>query len=458
MPLISINPTNSETLAEYPELSSRETETAITHTRHAFEQWRKLSYFQRAEHFFKLADQLDADIEPLARLMALEMGKAIRDTRSEISKSANLCRYYAQHGEAFLADIPVKTEVKSYVHYQPLGVILGIMPWNFPVWQVMRYCVPVLMAGNTTLLKHARNVTGTAQFLAQLFIKAGFPEHVFQFLAIGAEKVASVIAHPDVAGVTLTGSLRAGSAVAEQAGKYLKPSVMELGGSDPLLILEDADIELAIEAGVRARLLGSGQVCISPKRFIIPTHLKHDIENAVVEKMQAAQVGDPLLEETDFGPLARADLKISLEAQIHDSVQKGARLLLGADSMEHCFYPATVLGDVKVGQKAYHEELFGPVISIICADSEAEAIAIANDTGFGLGASVFSRDLQRAEAIARNELEAGCCFVNASVHSDMRMPFGGIKSSGYGRELGIVGLKTFTNTKSVKVFASEKKS
>jgi succinate-semialdehyde dehydrogenase/glutarate-semialdehyde dehydrogenase len=386
--------------------------------------------------------------------MAEEMGKPFKDGVAEAEKCATCCDYFAEHAERHLADEIVATDArKSYVAFRPLGVVLAVMPWNFPFWQVIRFAAPGLMAGNAGVLKHASNVPGCALAIEQIFKDAGFPENLFRTLMIGSKDVASVIEHPLIRAVTLTGSTPAGKAVAAKAGECLKKTVLELGGSDAYIIMDDADIEQAAAIAAKGRLVNSGQSCIAAKRFIVTEKNRARFEEAFVKKMQAARVGDPMAEGTQVGPMARKDLRDDLHKQVEESIRKGARLLCGGEvpKGEGAFYPPTVLTGVKKGMPAYDEELFGPVAAIIVADNEKHAIEIANDSIFGLGGGVIGSDLARAEKIAAEEIEAGCVFVNDAVRSDPRLPFGGIKESGYGRELSHFGIREFVNIKTVFV-------
>jgi len=453
MALVSINPTNGETISEFPEHCHEDCDGILEGAHAAFNIWRAKSFEKRAACFMRLAEELRTHSDLLAVTVTAEMGKPIRDARAEIEKSATVCEFYARESEGLLQEDIVETDAqKSYVTYQPLGVILGIMPWNFPVWQVIRYAAPIMMAGNTTVLKHANTVTGCALTIESLFSKAGFPENAFRSLVVNIPDVERVIQHPLVAGVTLTGSPRAGKAVASSAGAVLKKSVLELGGSDPFVVLEDADLDAAIDAGVGARLIVSGQVCISPKRFIVPESIKTEFEEKLVERMSKAVMGDPTKDETTFGPLARHDLRDMVARQVQETIDEGATLLMGGECPEGpgAYYPATVLTDVKPGMPSYDDEVFGPVAAIISVPNEEEALRVANDTPYGLGAVVFSRDVERAEKMAHG-IEAGCCFVNSVVRSDPRLPFGGVKQSGFGRELGACGIKEFTNTKTIYI-------
>ncbi len=408
----------------------------------------------RSERMRQAATVLRAQRDAYAVLMAQEMGKPVTQGRGEIEKCAWLCDYYAEAAPAFLAPEAVSTDAtKSFVTFEPLGVILAVMPWNFPFWQVFRAAVPALMAGNTMALKHASNVCGCALAVEEVFQQAAFPVGVFSTLLVGVKMVDQVIEHPAVRAATLTGSTGAGQAVAAKAGALLKKTVLELGGSDPYLILKDADLQAAAESCAASRLINGGQSCIAAKRFIVEEPVREQFEQLFVTHMQKRRMGDPLREETEVGPLARHDLRDALHRQVQDSIAKGARLLLGGTIPEGAgaYYPATVLSHVQKGMPAYDEETFGPVVAVISVPDEAEAIRVANDSSFGLGAAVFTKNLRRGEEIAAHELEAGACFVNGFVRSDPRLPFGGIKQSGYGRELSSFGIREFVNIKSVYI-------
>jgi succinate-semialdehyde dehydrogenase / glutarate-semialdehyde dehydrogenase len=454
MSITAINPATGAQLEAYTEMTTGDVREIVQAADAAFHGWRRTSFETRAEPMRRAASILRERADEYGRLMALEMGKPVGDGKAEAEKCAWVCDYYADNAPRFLAPQNVETDAsKSLVTFQPLGVVLAVMPWNFPFWQVFRFAAPALMAGNAGLLKHASNVPGCARAIEQIFRDAGFPEDLFRSLFIGNESVAAVIEHPLVRAVTLTGSTPAGRAVASKAGEVLKKTVLELGGSDPYLILEDADLDAAVPICVKSRLINSGQSCIAAKRFIVVDAVRAEFERRFVEEMKKAVVGDPLEPGTTVGPLARHDLRDDLHQQVEESVRKGARLLLGGEVPDGpgAYYPPTVLTDVKNGTPAYDDELFGPVAAIIAVADEAEAIRVANDTVFGLGAAVFTRDEARGERIATTELEAGACFVNAFVRSDPRLPFGGIKESGYGRELSDFGIREFVNIKTVWV-------
>jgi succinate-semialdehyde dehydrogenase/glutarate-semialdehyde dehydrogenase len=385
--------------------------------------------------------------------MALEMGKPLPQGEAEAEKCAWACDYYAEHAERFLADEPRETDAsKAFVRFDPIGPVLAIMPWNFPFWQVFRFAAPALMAGNAGLLKHAPNVTRCALEIEAIFREAGFPEGLFRSLILSNEAAAQVIADPRVRAVTLTGSDRAGSQVAGHAGRHLKKTVLELGGSDPFIVLEDADVEQAARTAAEARLLNSGQSCIAAKRFIVVEPVADRFLDAFVPAMRARRMGDPLAPETQIGPQARHDLRANLHRQVEESVRRGARLLLGGSIPEGpgFFYPPSVLAAVEEGMPAFDEEVFGPVAAVIRVKDEPQAVRVANASRYGLGASVWTAEAVRGERLAR-ELEVGSVFVNGLVKSDPRLPFGGVKLSGYGRELSEYGLKEFVNIKTVWV-------
>jgi succinate-semialdehyde dehydrogenase/glutarate-semialdehyde dehydrogenase len=452
--LTAINPTNGDTLDRYEETAPDEVPRRLEKARHAFQAWRRTSFSERGALMKAVSRLLIENRNEYARTMALEMGKPVESGRAEIEKCAWVCEYYAEHAEKMLQNEIIETDArKSYVTYTPLGVILAIMPWNYPFWQVFRHAAPGLMAGNGVILKHASNVPGSAVAIEGIFKKTGIPENLFQNFLISSRRVEDLIAHSNINAVTLTGSTAAGRAVAARAGKFLKKTVLELGGSDPYIVLEDADLDRTVETCVASRLLNSGQSCIAAKRFVVVESIHKQFEEMLVEKMRSKKMGDPLDEETEIGPQARADLREDLHRQVIQSIEKGAVCLSGGEMPDGpgAFYPATVLGEVAKGMPAYDEETFGPVAAIIPVENEKQAVTVANDSSFGLGAAIFTRDVERGERIAAEALEAGNCFVNAFVKSDPRLPFGGIKQSGYGRELAHYGLKEFVNIKTVYV-------
>jgi succinate-semialdehyde dehydrogenase/glutarate-semialdehyde dehydrogenase len=454
MSLRSVNPADGALVREYPETAPDEVAAALAAAARALSGWRRTSFVERASVLRRAGALLRERRSALARLMALEMGKPVAQGRGEAEKCAWVCDHYAEHAERLLAPEPVATDAsKSYVAFEPLGPVLAVMPWNFPFWQVFRFAAPALMAGNVGLLKHASNVSGCALAIEELLHAAGVPRDAFLALLVPSSKVGSLVEAPEVAAVTLTGSTPAGRSVAAKAGACLKKTVLELGGSDPYVILEDADLEKAAETCAAARLVNGGQSCIAAKRFVVVEPVRARFEELLVERMRARRVGDPLDEGVDVGPQARHDLRDDLHRQVEASVAKGARVVLGGTVPEGpgAFYPPSVLAGVSPGMPAFDEELFGPVAAVVSAKDEKDAIRLANHTVFGLGAAVFTRDLERGERIARHELAAGSCFVNAFVKSDPRLPFGGIRESGYGRELGVFGIREFVNVKTVYV-------
>jgi len=454
MSLEVVNPATGETVVSYKEMSPDDTAAAVAAAHEAFLEWRGTGFEERAVLMRNAGELLRVREEKLARLMAEEMGKPVREGRAEVAKCASACDYYAEQAPGFLADETIQTEAtRSYVAFRPLGVVLAVMPWNFPLWQVFRFAAPALMAGNAGVLKHASNVPGSALAIEGIFRRAGFPEDLFRTLLVGSAQVEAVINNPLVRAVTLTGSTPAGQAVAGAAGRVLKKTVLELGGSDPYLVLEDADLEQAAETCAMSRLINAGQSCIAAKRFIVVQAVRERFERLLAERMSARVMGPPLDEGTDFGPQARVDLRDELHLQVTRSLEQGATCLLGGEVPDRpgAWYPATVLSGVKKGMPAYEEELFGPVAAVIEVADEAEAIRVANDSIFGLGAAVFTGDSARGDRIAAEQLEAGCCFVNEFVRSDPRLPFGGVKESGYGRELSSFGIREFVNIKTVYV-------
>ena len=450
----SINPATGELVREYPEIGPREAVAAIEDAHTAYEVWREKPMGQRAEALIEAARILRDRKTEWAELMTREMGKPITESRAEVEKCAWVCAYYAENGEDFLASESAATDASaSYVAYRPLGVILAIMPWNFPFWQVFRFAAPAFMAGNAAVLKHAPNVPGCAEAIGDIFEEAGFPDDLLRPVLIHHKHAPEMIEHPLVRGVTLTGSTAAGRAVAAKAGETLKPTVLELGGSDPYIILEDADLDAAVEACTTARLLNSGQSCIAAKRFVVVEAVREVFEARIQEAFSERVVGDPMHDRTQVGPIARRDLRLQLHGQVERSVAGGARLLMGGEIPPEpgFFYPVTLLTDVTEGTPAWSEELFGPVGVVIPVPGEEEAVAVANDTPYGLGAAVFTKDVEKGERLARERLQAGSCFVNTFVRSDPRLPFGGVRDSGWGRELGREGIRAWTNVKTVYV-------
>ena len=454
MSLNSINPANGEEIAAYKEMSTDEVDGILTSVNDAFNSWRKTSFSIRGELLKNAAAILQSNKEAFGRLMSLEMGKPYSQSLAEVVKCAKGCEYYADNTEEILADRIIETDAsKSYVSHQPIGIVLAVMPWNFPFWQVFRFAAPALMAGNVGVLKHASNVQGCALAIEKIFVDSGFPENVFRTLVIGSKHVENVINNPHVKAVTLTGSTPAGRAVASQSGAALKKTVLELGGSDPYVILKDADLDQAVEACVIGRLLNTGQSCIAAKRFIVVADVLADFQERLIDEMRVKKWGDPFEEDVDLGPMVNETARDEIHNQVLRSVEKGAAILLGGKVPDNpgAYYPATVLGNVRPGMPAFDEELFGPVAAVIVAENEAEAIKLANQTPFGLGAAVFTSDIKKGEKIASEQLEAGSCFVNDFVRSDPRLPFGGIKASGYGRELSSNGILEFVNSKTVYI-------
>ncbi len=453
MTLQSINPATGEILAELAEHSAGEIEARLARAAAAAHRWRFTPVAERCKVVARLGDLLDAEQQRLGRLMTLEMGKPIRAGAEEAAKCALACRHYAAHGASMVADEPVADdEHRSYIAYDPLGVVLAVMPWNFPFWQVIRFLAPALVAGNVGLLKHASNVPQCALELETLVRRAGAPDGVFQTLLVDSSAVADIIADPRVAAVTLTGSERAGGSVAETAGRALKPSVLELGGSDPFIVMPSANLPLAIETAVKARTINNGQSCIAAKRFIVHRDVAERFTAGLVAGMEALRVGDPLDPRTQLGPLASARLATELEEQVRQSIILGARALCGGSREEpkSAWFPATVLIDIPENAPAYRDELFGPVACVFVARDAGDAIRIANSTRFGLASSVWTNDDAERDRFVR-EIDAGSVFVNDMVVSDPRFPFGGVKSSGHGRELSELGLREFTNIKTVRM-------
>lgn len=452
MPIQSKNPTTEEVLKTFNEISNDELEKKLFFASNAFKSWNKILFKERAILMHKLGSYLRKNAQEFSKLQMLEMGKTLKSGRAGIEKCAFLCDYYADNAENILSPEILQTDNKEqYIEFNPLGIIFAIMPWNFPFWQVYRFAVPAIMAGNVGLLKHASNVPQCAEAIEKSFRASGFPEGVFQNLFLSSNRVASLICDPRVSAVTLTGSEKAGSEVASAAGREIKKVVLELGGSDPFIVFADANLQEAAKMAVASRLQGNvGQSCISAKRFIVEEKIKNDFIEAVTREILKLSVGDPGDKNTDIGPLATEQILHDLEKQVNKSISLGAKVVYGGRqrNKKGYFYLPTVITDVKKGMPVYDEEVFGPVLPVISFKNEEEAIGIANDTRYGLGASIFTLDKKKAKRIIP-QIEAGNVFVNGMVKSDPRAPFGGIKKSGYGRELGTYGIKEFTNIKNV---------
>ena len=453
MPIASINPTTGETLKEFAPIDPEEIEEKLSQAESAFEAHRHRSFAQRAERLMAAADLLEQEQDRLARIMTLEMGKLRRAAGEEIMKCVRGCRFYAERAEQFLAEQDIRTEAtRSYIRYEPIGPVLAIMPWNFPFWQVFRFAAPALMAGNVALLKHAGNVPQCALAIEDIFQRAGFGEGVFQILLIETEQTRRIIDDPRVKAVTLTGSERAGSEVASAAARQIKKSVLELGGSDPFIVMPSADLETSIKIGVNARVQNAGQSCIAAKRFILSEQIYDRFLTNFVARMRELKIGDPLEPDTEIGPLATEAILRGVDEQVHKSVAAGAKLLTGGKRIDRAgfFYEPTVLTNIPRESPAYREEIFGPVACFFRAADAAKAVEIANDSSFGLGASAWTNDPQEQEFFSQ-ALEAGMVFINSMVASDPRLPFGGAKRSGFGRELGAEGIREFVNFKAVSV-------
>lgn len=450
----SINPVDGSLVATYDRTTPAEVASHIRVAHELQTVWAQTDVAERVEPLLRLADILEDRSDNLAVLMAAEMGKPVAQGKAEAEKCAWACRYYAEEAAGILSDHHIPTERStSYVAYRPLGVVLAVMPWNFPLFQVIRFAAPALTAGNAAILKHASNVTGCAIAIDEMIVEAGFPDGLFRTVVVPSTGVGEIIDNPLIRAVSLTGSDVAGRAVASRAGSRLKKTVLELGGSDPYLILEDADIDLAVEACAKGRLINGGQSCIAAKRFIVHESVADEFTMKLASAMEAYTVGDPLDPAVSVGPMARVDLRDELHDQVRRSTELGAVVVTGGQIPQGpgAFYPPTVLTNVLPTMPVYSEETFGPVASIITVSSEEEVIEVANDSPFGLGAAVFTRDVARGERIARDRIEAGSVFVNAFVASDPRLPFGGIKDSGYGRELSHIGMHEFLNLKTVVV-------
>ena len=456
MPISSINPATGEVLQTFESLTEHQVEEKLNRAAKTFREYRRTAFSERTAMMQRAATILESEKKGFARMMTLEMGKPINAAAQEAEKCAWVCRHYADNAERHLADEAVETNAtKSYIRFQPLGVVLAVMPWNFPFWQVFRFAAPALMAGNVGLLKHASNVPQSALAIEEIFRRAGFPEGSFQTLLIGSETVQNVLEDPRVAAATLTGSEPAGRSVASICGKQIKKTVLELGGSDPFIVMPSADFETALSTAVKARTINNGQSCIAAKRFIVHRQIYDEFEKRFVEAMKKLRVGDPMNERTDIGPLATEQILKDLEEQVKTSVAAGAKILTGAERFEFKdelargnFYKPTVLADIPKDAPAYRDELFGPVASLFRVSGIDEAIELANATTFGLGSAAWTNE---AEESARfiDEIEAGCVFINGMVASDPRLPFGGVKHSGYGRELSYFGIREFVNIKTV---------
>lgn len=447
----AINPATDELIKEYREHTGEEVTKIVESAHNCFLSWRNVSFAEKSKLMHEAAECLRKNIDKYAELITVEMGKIIKESRAEVEKCALVCDYYADNAEKFLADEIVESDAsKSMVVFQPIGVVLAVMPWNFPFWQVFRFAAPALMAGNVGVLKHASNVPGSALAIEEVFKEAGFPENAFRTLLIPAGKVESVIKNRLVKAVTLTGSEPAGMQVASTAGHELKKTVLELGGSDPYVVLEDADIPACVNTSVTARMINAGQSCIAAKRFIVVESKVGEFEEQQAAIMKSLKTGDTLSDDTQVGAMARMDLLEELDRQVQQSIRMGAKLLCGGKKADRpgAFYLPTVLSNVKKGMPVYEQETFGPVSAIIAVKDEEEAIRVANDSEFGLGGSVWSEDLEKAERVARR-IESGAVFINGMTKSDPRLPFGGVKKSGYGRELSHYGIKEFVNIKTI---------
>lgn len=452
MGMKSINPANLELLAETDELTPEQIEQKLAETQNTYESWKSVSFAERAKLMKKAAEELRSNKAKYAKVITDEVGKTLSASEAEVEKSALACDYYADNAEKFLSPEIIETDAsESFVRHDPIGIVLAVMPWNFPFWQVFRFAAPALMAGNVGVLKHASNVQLSAQAIEDVFTAAGFPKGAFTNLAIGSSKVEAIIRDPRIKAVTLTGSEYAGSQVAKTAGEEIKKTVLELGGSDPFIVLEDADVAAAAESAVSARMqFNAGQSCIAAKRFIVHENIAEDFTNKLKIEVEKLVVGDPTDPKTTVGPLTNLQMVEDVEKQVNESVAKGAEVICGGKRGDTSgyFYLPTVLSNVTPGMPVYEEEVFGPALPIITFKEEAEAIKIANSSIYGLGATIFSNNVKRAKNIA-SQIESGCVFINHQVKSDPRLPFGGVKKSGYGRELSHHGIKEFVNTKTV---------
>ena len=452
MAIATVNPATGETLATFTPLSTAEITAKIDLAHKTYQEYRNTTFEQRSQWLKSAADILEQDKEKFAQTMTLEMGKTYASAIAEVQKCALVCRFYAEKAAEFLADEIVESDAgKSYLAYHPLGVILAVMPWNFPFWQVFRFAAPALMAGNVGILKHASNVPQCAIAISKILTEAGFPEGAFQTLLIGADQVAAIVEDERVKAATLTGSEPAGASLASIAGKNLKKTVLELGGSDPFIVLESADVEEAVSTAIKARMLNNGQSCIAAKRFIVADSIGDRFESLLLERFKALTVGDPMKEDTDIGPLATATIRDELDKQVQKAIQQGAKALIGGKSLSDLpgnYYPPTILTNIDTQSEVAQEEFFGPVAMLFRVPDIDSAIALANSVPFGLGASAWTNDHTQQQRLIK-EIEAGAVFINGMVKSDPRLPFGGIKRSGYGRELGELGIREFVNIKTV---------
>jgi succinate-semialdehyde dehydrogenase / glutarate-semialdehyde dehydrogenase len=452
MGIATVNPATGETIKTFEALTNEELEAKLALADSAFKQYRQSAIAQRSQMMARAAEILENKQVEFAKVMVLEMGKTIKSAIAEVQKCALVCRYYAENAEKFLADVPGSTDASSsFVRYQPLGIVLAVMPWNFPFWQVFRFAAPALMAGNVGILKHASNVPQCALAIEEIFTEAGFPPGVFQTLLVGADRVEAIVNDDRVKAATLTGSEPAGMSLASAAGKQIKKTVLELGGSDPFIVLESADLEAAVSTAVTARMLNNGQSCIAAKRFIVANSIADEFEKRLLEKYQALKVGDPMSEDTDIGPLATPRILQDIDRQVKEAISQGGKVLIGGKPLSEKagnFYPPTIIANLSPDTSMAKEEFFGPVAMLFRVANIDEAIAIANSTTFGLGASGWTNDNRERDRLI-DEVEAGAVFINGMVKSDPRLPFGGIKRSGYGRELGKEGIHEFVNIKTV---------
>jgi succinate-semialdehyde dehydrogenase/glutarate-semialdehyde dehydrogenase len=450
MEFISTNPYNEDIIGRHFAHTKDETVALLTKSQSAFESWRKVPIPERAKLMYRAGEVLRENVESYAEMITLEMGKPISESRGEVNKCALVCDYYAEHTQAFLADEIIESDAQlSFVKHEPIGTVLAIMPWNFPFWQVFRFAAPTLMAGNTGILKHASNVLGCAKMIEEVFTKAGFPAGVFQNLIFDHDQTESIIAHDAIKAVTLTGSERAGKAVASLSGKYLKKSLMELGGNNAFIVWKDADLDQSVKTAVTARMMNCGQSCIAAKRFILVDEIYDEFVSKFIEAVKNLKSGDPKDKETQIGTMARKDLAEELQSQVKKSIAAGAKLLLGGDQ-DNCYHEPTILGDVKPGMPAFDEETFGPLAAMIRAKNEQDAFRLSELSIYGLGVTVCTTDIKKALSMS-DQVSDGAYFINELVKSDPRLPFGGTKKSGYGRELAKDGMMEFINRKTVYV-------